>query len=233
MKKKLIYLLIPILFVSCVSTGGIEDFYISNFTENELPEECYLKENEEPKVYYSSNLEDDINFLKSNYYQILGYSSYNGPGNSDIEKNVINLCKQKKAQVGLFNYNYTDTRYGVYTLSTGYVNSYNIQRYDYTVILFSRLPSWYISNQKTGFEIIDLDTYSRQTLQRNTGVVVDVVYNGSKAFYANLIRNDVIIEINGNPIYSSNDYYSYINLYSGNTFSLKIIRNGKELVINY
>ena len=68
--KYLLFAIVPLIFISCVSTGGIEDFYKSNFEENELSEECFLGENDEPKVYFSSNLDNDINFLKSNYYQI-------------------------------------------------------------------------------------------------------------------------------------------------------------------
>ena len=230
MKSKFLYFLFPLLFISCASTGGIEDFYKSNFAEGELPEECFLMETEEPKVYYSSDLSSDINFLKSNYYQILGYSTYNGPA-QEIEEHVKNICKQKRAMVGLYNYEYTDTRHGVYSVYGGGVSSYNIKRYDYTVVLFVSLSSWYIKNQRSGFEVKDLDSSTRQTLQRNTGAVVDVVYNKSNAFYANLIKNDVLIEINGQPIYTADDYYSFIKNFQGSSFILKVIRNGQEIQI--
>lgn len=232
--KKYLLIVLSLLLISCSTTGGISDFYNSNFNDGELPKECFLQEGEEPKVYYSSNLSSDINMLKSNYYQILGYSSFNGPAQGDeLSDNVKNMCKKEKALIALYNYEYTDTRHGVYSLYGGGVSSYNIKRYDYTVVLFVSLPFWYIENQKSGFEVKDLDSSTRQVLQRNTGAVIDVVYNKSNAFYANLIKDDVLIEINGIPVYTSEDYYNFIRNYSGNSFILKVIRNGREIQINY
>lgn len=228
MKKNLSFL-IPLLFISCVSTGGIENFYESNYKDGELSPECYLQEGQEPKIFYSSNIMSDINLLKSNYYQILGYSTFNGPAQgADLDNHVKNICKMEKAQIGLYNYAYTDTRYGW----TQY-GSYNIKRYDYTVVLFVSLPRAYIENQRSGFEVIDLTQDSRTSLQRNTGAVIDVIYNNSNAYYANVIRNDVLIEINGIPIGSAVDYYYYMRNYYGTTFNLKVIRNGREINITY
>ena len=227
--KKILLFLIPIIFISCVSTGGIEDYYESNYKDGELSPECYLQEGEEPQVYYSSNIMNDINFMKSNGYQILGYSSFNGPAQGkDLTEHVKNVCLLKKAKVGLYNYDYTDTRYGW----TKY-GSYSIQRYDYTVVLFVTLPVSYMQNQRTGFEVIDLTQDSRMALQRNTGAVIDVVYNKSNAYFANVIRNDVLIEINGFPIGCAEDYYYYVKNNYATSFSLKVIRNGRELTINY
>lgn len=164
-----------------------------------------------------------------NGYQILGYSTFNGPEQGeDLAEYVKNMCLLKKAKVGLFNYDYTDTRYGW----TQY-GSYSIQRYDYTVVLFVALPTYYIQNQITGFEVIDLTQESRMALQRNTGVVIDVVYNKSNAYYANIIRNDVLIEINGFPIGSVDDYYYYVRNSYDTSFTIKVIRNGREITIKY
>lgn len=57
--------------------------------------------------------------------------------------------------------------------------------------------------------------------------------NNSNAYYANVIRNDVLIEINGIPIGSAVDYYYYMRNYYGTTFNLKVIRNGREINITY
>ena len=52
MIKKIFFVFLPLLLIGCASTGGISDFYKSNYSDNELPSECYLKEGEEPEVYY-------------------------------------------------------------------------------------------------------------------------------------------------------------------------------------
>lgn len=89
-------------------------------------------------------------------------------------------------------------------------------------------------NIKTGFEIQSLDTSSRKRLQRNTSVVVDIVYSESNAFYANIIKDDVIIKINDTNIINKDDYLSvYENLQKGQIVNLIIVRNGIERVISY
>lgn len=236
-KLAILFIFSIFCFVSCISTGDLEDYYKPFISDDSLSkyygEECFLKEGEEPKVYYSSNLNDDIAYLKSNYYIILGWSSFNGPADDDLREYTTNFCKLNKALIGLYSYRYTDTRYGV--ISSGdYVSSYNIKRYDYDIVLFISEPDYYIQNQITGFTIKDLDTNSRQRLQRNTGVVVDVVYSKTNAFYANIINDDVITKINGVDVIDSKDYYSiYNNIYKGQNITLTIIRNGFEREISY
>lgn len=223
-------------FVGCASTGALGDYYKPFISDDILvncSEECLLESEQEPKVYYSSKLNDDIDLLKSNYYMILGWSSYNGPAEDDIEEYTINFCKEKRALIGLYSYKYTDTRQGIYTVGS-YIGSYDIKRYDYDIVLFISMSKDYIQNQKTGFEIKPLDISSRKQLQRNTGVVVDIVYSESNAFYANIIKDDVIIKINGTDIIDKNDYMSvYENMQKGQVVNLTIVRNGMERAITY
>lgn len=235
MKKYLLLLLFTLFLLSCSTTGGLSNFYKPSFSENDyISQECLLAEGEEPKIYYSDNISNDITLLRSNYYQILGYSSFNGPAQGDsLSKNVTNLSKEKRAKVAIYTFNFTDTRHGV-SSSSGRVSSYNIKRYDYTIVLFVDLPKEYVKNQKTGFEIMDLDTESRQRLKRNTGVVVDIVYNSSPAFYANLIKDDVIIKINNSEMYESSNYYELLKkLNRGKKVIITVIRNGIVQKISY
>ncbi len=88
MNKTFLLLLSSVcFFVGCTSTGALGDYY-KPFIPDEIlancSEECLLESEQEPKVYYSSKLNDDIDLLKSNYYIILGWSSYNGPVEDDI-----------------------------------------------------------------------------------------------------------------------------------------------------
>lgn len=133
----------------------------------------------------------------------------------------------------MYSYKYTETRQGVYSVGN-YIGSYNVRRYDYNIVLFISKPRDYIQNQKTGFETVSLDTSSRKRLQRNTGVVVDIVYSESSAFYANIIKDDVIIKINDKDIIDKDDYQSvYDSIQKGEVIKLTIVRNGTEQVISY
>ena len=229
-------LVFAFVFFSCttteptINTGGIEKFYQETFAEDDLSPECFLQDGDEPKVYLSDSIHNEINELKANYYCMLGYSSFNSASKSRIEEYVKNLCINKKALIGIYNYNYTDTRYSTFDeflIST--------KRYDYNIVLFVKCPESYRDVTKaTGFDVRDLDTKSRVELQRNTGAVIDVVFNNSNAFYANLIRNDVLIEINGVPIQSAQDYYDYRTAhYSEPSYQLKVVRNGQIIEIQY
>jgi len=67
----------------------------------------------------------------------------------------------------------------------------------------------------------------RQQLERNTGVIVWVVRNGSPAYNANILEGDVILKMNGEDVLSVADYVQrYIKL-AGQKVELEIWRNGQ------
>lgn len=240
MKIKSYYLLFLGLFFlcSCATSTNLAKFYHPYFSNEEsIAEECLLQEGEEPKVYYSDNINDDITLLRSRYYTSIGDCSYNGPDDSTLVQTIKKFCKEKRAKIAIYSYNYTHTNYGVY--NTGqYISSYNVRRYDYTIVFFAKQKDSYIENQITGFLVKDLDTTTRKEYQRNTGVLVDVVYENSNAFYANLIKNDIITRIKYDTIdmeIKNSEDFDVINNYfkRGNTITLFIIRNGYEHQIKY
>ena len=56
----------------------------------------------------------------------------------------------------------------------------------------------------------------------------NIVYKDSAAYFANLSHGDIIIEINGQPIYTANDYFEIKNSASiGDVWNLSIVRNGQ------
>ena len=250
-----ILLLGAILFISCVSTTSVAKFYTEVQPIESVPEECRLAENESPKVFYSDDIQSDLYFMRSNYFQVIGHSSWNGPdengaGGEDCLKNeIISLCKEKGAKSAIYSEKYTDTRNEIYSIpltnnhyysdSNGYMhsysttsfmtNSYSVNRYNYDVYFFVPYSQSYIKAPKIGIEFRNLDSADRIKLQRNTGVLVDVGYENSPAFFANLSRGDVIIEINGENILNVDIYRSVSSKLSANdSVEIKYIRNGKE-----
>ncbi|MDD7254412.1 PDZ domain-containing protein [Bullifex porci] len=189
-------LLSVVLLSSCTTTTDLDKFYTQSFSE-ELPEECYLQEGEEPKIYYSENIMEDLNYLQSNYYYALGYSSYNGPADSSLEKEVRKLCLIKRAPIGIYNYEYTDTRTGI-TSNQYYISSYSIKRYDYTIIVFAPMPDFMIYHyMRIGLACSNLNQSDKANTKRNTGAVIKTVFYDSPAYYSDLFKGDVITEVNG------------------------------------
>jgi S1-C subfamily serine protease len=65
--------------------------------------------------------------------------------------------------------------------------------------------------------------------QRNTGAYVTLVYEKSAAFYANLAKGDIIIEINGIEILDANSVHNAtLFLTSGSPVTIKYLRYGRE-----
>lgn len=243
-------ILINILFFSCTTTSAVSDFYDEWESVDLISSECKLAENEEPKVFYSSDIVSDIYYLRSNYYYIVGHSSWNGPAKGDELKNeTISKCKELGAKIALYTWNYTDTRNGTYSVphtnyhsytdSNGYIrsyttttystNSYSINRYDYDVYFFVPYESWFIAMPKLGVVVRDLDSDDRMNLHRNTGAYIGIVYENSPAFYANLTKGDIITNINGNNILNQNDYYSFNStVKAGDILQITYFRNGEE-----
>jgi len=234
MKKIILLLVSTIMCYGCSTTGGLNNWYKVNYDEKVIPDKCKLSDNEEPLIYYTDNYEADSLTLKSKYYDILGYASYNAPAEdlNDLKNKIKELCKLKKAKIALFTFKYTDTRSGVVSYSNN-VSSYSIKRYDYHIILFFPLPEEYIAKQKIGIEVVDLDSALRLKLQRNTGVYIDVVFMESPAFYANLVHGDIIIKINNTSIVNKAAFNDITNsLRKGDRAKIIFLRNGIEYKVN-
>ena len=237
MKLKLRFVFISLtlsfIFLGCETTSGvsstrtdIDEFYKVIKNSNEIPEECKLSADEEPKIYYSSDFSSDLYFLQSNYYYAIGYAGWNGTAESvnKIEANAKKLCRRYGAKVALYSYEYTDTRSGW----TQY-GSYAIKRYDCNIYLFVPYETSYIQMPKIGIEWRDLNASDRLSTQRNTGAYISVVYEKSPAFYANLSRGDIITEINGIQILDSNSVFTASMFLSGGSpVTIKYLRNGIE-----
>lgn len=244
------FILTGILFFSCTTTGAVGKFYDEWESMDSISADCKLTEDEEPSVYYSSNIASDIYYLRSNYYYIVGHSSWNGPAKGDdLKKETISKCKELGAKIALYSWNYTDTRNGTYSVphtnyhsytdANGYLrsyttttystNSYSINRYDYDVYFFVPYESWFITMPKLGIAVRDLNSDDRMNLHRNTGVYVGIVYENSPAFYANLTRGDIIASINGTNILNKSDYNTISeNVKAGDVLKIIYFRNGEE-----
>ena len=231
MKKALFFLLLItiLLLSSCESTRGMSDFYEEWLTPAQVTEDCLLKDGEEPKVYYSTDLDSDIYYLRSNYYWVLGYSGYNGPGDSDLSSQVKELCLEKRAPIGLYTYEYTDTRSGV-TGYGKYISSYSIKRYDYSIYLFVPMPDNLMAYfARIGLSYSDMNSSERLAQHRNTGASVLTVFEESPAYYANLSRGDVIIAVNGQDVVNSKSLDSiFDSCSSSEDVVITFLRSGIE-----
>lgn len=75
----------------------------------------------------------------------------------------------------------------------------------------------------------DLNDAERQALQTNKGVVIMVVINDSPAFNADLLKDDIVSGINGQPVTSSHELSMVLAADAGQVVSLSILRGDRRL----
>jgi S1-C subfamily serine protease len=80
---------------------------------------------------------------------------------------------------------------------------------------------------------VDLDNNDRQNFHRNTGAIVYVVIKNSPAFYANIVKNDIIVRINDHIINNTDDYYNLLDgvIDVDEEFEIEFIRNNQINIV--
>ncbi len=254
--KKLIFLMaLSILLFSSCGTTYFENYYSSWDSDGLFPAESYLAENEAPVILKTDDLISKFRETLSEWYWCIGYSGFNGIDypESDMQEDLQNLCKEKKAKIAIWSKTYTDTQNGVYSVphtnyhsytgSNGMIHSYTttsyltmpyfVKRYDYSAYFFIPMTDETKSFYMPGITVSDLTQQDRDSFKQNTGCLVCVVYKNSTAFYANLARNDIIVNINGTQILTMKDFLNYKNLSKiGDKWDMVIIRDGSEKHLN-
>jgi hypothetical protein len=84
---------------------------------------------------------------------------------------------------------------------------------------------------RLGINMLDLSPELRAKYQRNTGVFVDVVKEGSAAFEANILPDDVIVNFNGTAVVDQRQFIELLNSFSGGKCTMKILRGDAEKLI--
>ncbi|MCG8408865.1 MAG: PDZ domain-containing protein [Phycisphaerales bacterium] len=84
-----------------------------------------------------------------------------------------------------------------------------------------------------GLRLVDLNDVQRRRLERNTGAVVVKVYDDTPAFYANILVDDVIIAVNGEPVGTAADAVTKLRAIDQNAgpATVTVLRRGQEKTI--
>lgn len=75
----------------------------------------------------------------------------------------------------------------------------------------------------------DLNDQERQLLSSNHGVAVDLVVNGTPAFAADILVDDLIKSINGRPVASSEGFNNTVREMKGQEVLIDLLRNGAPI----
>jgi len=145
---------------------------------------------------------------------------YNGTTNGQIYGSNGNSANYNSNTTG------SATTYGTRVVPMTTVQS----RFNQTAVYFVKLTRKF----KFGVFTTSLTPELRSKYERNTGAVVDVVYEDTPAFYANILPGDIITELDGKAVDSSMDFNKvFFEVHPANgLLPVKILRNGVEKTIN-
>jgi serine protease Do len=251
--RPLLLLGVALLITACAS--GYQQFYKPYVEPKNLTDVELLQPGEEPKIFGSNDFDKDIKILRSKMYIPIGYSSFNGK--YEDESMVKTQARRVSATVVLVNSKYTNTQTttsplfiqnsstsyssgsvyggGIYGGYSGTSTTYGKtvvpittqqQRYDQTAVFFIKSTK----KLKFGVFIDNLNDTQRRDLERNTGAVIEIVAEGSPAFYSNVLPGDILVKVNGVDVMDAAHALKLISEVSGDAKQamFTVIRNNKE-----
>jgi S1-C subfamily serine protease len=126
---------------------------------------------------------------------------------------------------GYTNGNYSAT--GTVTTPGGY-STYAIP---YTVNRNTFIASYWVkqdtSKMRLGVRFAPLTDELRLRLERNTGVVAQIVMQGTPAFKVNILEGDVLIKIGGADIVDVTGFSEQLAQFAGQTVVIDLIRGSQ------
>jgi serine protease Do len=254
---KILFVTLLLLVTGCAS-NGYQDFYTSYIDPKADPNLESLGENKEPQVFGTDDFKRDIRILRGKRYVVVGQSSFNG-SYEDIN-NAVAQAKKIGATLVLSNSEYTNTQsstsdlfipnsqttyhsgtvYGgsssarysgtstTYGSTTVPVTTHQ-RRYDQSAFYFVKRTN----ELKLGVEVAELLPEERLEIGRNTGALIYVVMEGSKAFNSNVMEGDVLIAIDAKQVKNRDHAVKLFGeIPEGqSSIALTVIRKGEEKVI--
>ena len=220
------FLLVPILFFvfqSVFANPYTENFQFDyEYSDIKLDTNTqFLKTNETHKNLYLDNSEDIYDYLSEGYISI---GSANFVSNAASEQQVIEQAKKVKAKLVLVQKQLLDQ-----SLELKNVSERSTKQWFYNIesIFFVKDESY--KQGSLGVSVGELSQELTRKYQRNTGVVVFLVYKNSPAYRANLLRNDVITKINSRDVWKDN-FLTVLNeeKSKSNNVIFSILRDGVD-----
>ncbi|MEZ8197005.1 PDZ domain-containing protein [Vibrio cortegadensis] len=242
---KILSVLFTTLLLSGCATSGYKQFYYPNQNLNDTSKITYLKKGDKVTVFTTDDFDRDIKILLSKKHVLLGYSSFNG-GYEDIS-NAKAQAKQVGATAVLVGAEYTNTQTNTQTLLlpstqttylSGSINgtattygtkpvtyTSNQRRFDQTAYYFAK----FTQKLQFGVSHSDLTPDMRKELQRNTGAIIEIVYEDTPAFYANIFMGDIVISVDSVNVKNGEHFAKLMAEVPANQPSseFEILRNGK------
>lgn len=220
------------LILTLTGCSGYSKFYTQRIDDNGLMTLETLKEGQIPILVKTNNLKSEIDKYRAKNYSIIGVSSFNGSMESD--ENIIYQATAVKATLVLQTSSFVSSQLVSTPLFTpngfGGINSTAMHsqqmRYDQAAAFMAKSTR----KPRVGVSVQDLTPEQRKQYERNAGVVVLIVFEGSPAFEANVLTGDLVIGIDGNIVQGQEHAQKLLTTIpkTADKVILKVIRNNIE-----
>jgi hypothetical protein len=200
------------------------------------------------KIYsYSGDTSSGSLRAQEEGYEYLGMSSYYGRAESASREAITEHAKKVGASMVLVQAKYKDTLPGVVPApATGYDSEHYgalanskysttstqggkmSNEVPYTVTTYDIVATYWVHRDMNqvhlGVVAEALPEDARARLLRSTGVIASVVMRGTPAFNANILRNDVILNIGGEDVIDPQGFNAQVDKFQGQTVDIKLVR---------
>jgi hypothetical protein len=109
---------------------------------------------------------------------------------------------------------------------TSYVEQ-GVDYYDYSATFWARLKP-----PVFGVNVKELDQAAKDAIGSNKGVQVRIVVKGSPAYDADLLRDDIILRLDGEDVTDPDQFFALVEKHRGKTVPVDIYRSGRLLTID-
>jgi S1-C subfamily serine protease len=100
---------------------------------------------------------------------------------------------------------------------------YTVNRADFGAVYFIK------TRARIGVYMEPLDDATKRRLERNAGVIVAIVVEGSPAFNADILPGDVLISFGDSQVRSVEDYQQLLNSFKGDKVDFVLDRDGRSI----
>ncbi|MBI3795138.1 MAG: PDZ domain-containing protein [Nitrospinae bacterium] len=232
MGKKCVLAVVATLLLSSACAKNYYSIYYKDMTGGEdfVNDSAYTIPVTHPLAYRTSSIERSMEEMPENGYVLVGYSAFNAE-KSDEDKAVI-LAKSLHASAVVF---YSKSAAGKTTAQEredaesfyGEAGS-SVPR---AVDGYDQFASFWVKKKPKLGVLSKTPAMEQQTkIKAVRGVVVSGVVKGSPAFYADIMKGDVVRAIGADEISDQKSLKGTVDKFSGRLVEIEVIRDGIPLV---
>lgn len=163
----------------------------------------------------------------------------------DTQSGVVPYTVANPPVVSTVNTSGTVNAYGSAGYASGTYNStgtittpggYSTYAIPYSVNRNTFFASYWVKEDinklHLGVQAVPLSDDLRRKLERNTGVVIDIVVHGTPAFKANVLEGDAVLKVNGADVVDVAGFMSQLTQLAGQRITLDILRGDQPRSIS-